>query len=174
MSMYEEMYSEAYRLLDACRPDRYNPSDTDWMEPVIERISGLMTEGEARRQSAEMIAKQLERRETTLPLRVLRQIGRDGAPPLDWFDLARKPLSIAKKERVVLGAMSAADWAEWASWQRRHAMHSMTVVNEACDGAEAVRDQMLVTGAETTADLWDMDLPWNSNGGGVDFDDDED
>lgn len=140
-------------LLDAARPDRYDPTDKTWMSPVVDMVADCILIEEARSIAAVRLVSVAEATATKGTNRLLREIAETGAWPLDWFDAMRWPLAVEAGERVALRAASAEDFRKFAARERRAASLDFTSRNESCEGALFVADAMEAQRVERAFDL---------------------
>lgn len=140
-------------LLDAARPDRYDPSDKSWQAGVIERVAFEIPTAEARQFLAERLVSSAEASATRRTNKLLREIGETGSWPLDWLETMAWPLALDDSQRVALRAAHPDDFATFASRERRDAARDFTSRNAACEGAEFVAEYMLANGFLVASDI---------------------
>lgn len=117
------------------RPDRYQPGDADWLDPIVHEIAGQIPADDARLRVARDVVTRREAEAMKRTNRVLRHIVQTGQFPIDWLDMQRWPLGCGEW-RVTLGACMALDLREFAHVERRRAAADFAARNESCQGAE--------------------------------------
>ena len=140
-------------LLNRVRPDRYDPTDKEWMHSVIAQVAEEITADEARRIAATREVVVAEASATRRTNRLLRDIAQNGSWPLDWLDALAWPLAVSDSERVALRATTAQDLTLFATRERTaadtdHHSRLLTV-----DGAEIVAGLLERQGVLFTRDL---------------------
>lgn len=145
-------------LLDHHRPDRYDPTDKSWQEPVVDMVASEIDELEARQLAAERIVSLAEAAATRRTNKLLREISQEGAYPLDWLTAHAWPLAVGESERVALRAATAADYRRFAQRERRAAANDFAARNDACEGAEKMADLLDEHSVGCTADLFDQEV----------------
>lgn len=140
-------------LLDQHRPDRYDPEDHSWQQPVIERVAFDITAAEARQMAAAKLVSNAEATATKRTNRLLRDITSAGTFPLGWFDALAWPLAVDDHERVALRAAIANDFVRFANRERRAAANDFSARNDTCEGAQFVADYMAEHGIEFASDI---------------------
>ncbi len=146
--MNEDLNATIDRLLDEHRPDRYVATDRDWREPVYLSVAPLVPVQEAQQLHAREVVDRRETQSTRGVNRLLRGIGQSGQWPLDWLDVADRPLSVGP-ERVRLEEATESDLRTWAVDERRDASQEHVARSQACDGAEWCAAQMEAGGYST-------------------------
>jgi hypothetical protein len=141
-------------LLDQHRPARYDSADKSWMAPIEAEIASMIPEQSARAVAARDKVRRREEMATRSVNRLLRDIGRTGQPPLDWMDLAPRPIAW-DEHRVRLDECLPADFREWAAVERRRAANDFSARNDACEGAEWIADKLDANGARRIGELFD-------------------
>lgn len=141
------------RELDLIRPERYDPRETSWRDPVVAEVERLIPDLEAKAIAARELVGRREGRATRVVTEHLREIHRTRQPPLDWMDHGPRPLAL-DGERVRLDAAGAADFRDWATTERKRNAQQFTARNDACEGADWIADQLDAAGAATLGDLW--------------------
>lgn len=144
---------EICELLDGYRPDRYDPEDKTWMEPVIDKVAAEIDAYEARRQAASQRVSNSEGLATRRTNQMIREAFTTGEWPLGWMDALSWPLAVNGHLRVRLGAASADDLAEFAVVERRNAAHDFAVRNETCEAAEAFAERIKSEGVTLLREL---------------------
>lgn len=129
-------------LLDAHRPDRYDPADHDWRRPVVGLIAAEITVEEAKLVAAERLVSNAEATATKRTNRMLREIADSGNWPLDWLGAMDWPLAVDDNLRVALRAATVDDLKHFAERERRAAANDFAARNAACEGALAVAEAM--------------------------------
>lgn len=140
------------QALDAGRPDRYQPGDEGWLDPIIDAIAADIPDAEARRRVARDIVVRREAEATKRTNRVLREVVATGQLPLDWMDIQRWPLGVGEF-RVALGACMADDFRDFANIERRRAANEFATRNESCEGAIFLADLIDDKGVVFASDL---------------------
>lgn len=148
------------------RPERYDPSDKDWMDDAVERAHEALLE---RNDNASVVADAARRRvyqreghATKRANKLLRTIFEAGQLPLGWgeenwqvalFEDLRLPLSIDKTRRVRIGAAGPEDFTEWEVEARREQAKWAEARDNARNGALLVAAWLREQGARRFEDL---------------------
>jgi hypothetical protein len=139
--------------LDEERPARYDSADKAWMDPVVADVAALIPQRQAQDIAATSYVHGWETRSTRSVNKMLREIGRTGAQPLGWLDIARRPIAWAN-HRVRLDECHAGDYRDWAAAERRASANDFAARNDSCEGAERIADLLDAAGANTIGDIW--------------------
>jgi hypothetical protein len=148
----ENLNAQIDALLAEYRPHgHYEAKDKSWRDPVYAEIARLIPEGDARLIGAQQLVDRRETSATRVANRLLREIGRTGQLPLDWFDAAAHPISIAST-RVRIAEATTEDFAAWSRAERiaAHADHDARL--EACDGADLIVELLRANGWTSLSD----------------------
>ena len=140
-------------LLDHYRPDRYDPNDHSWMDPVIDIVADHMSEYEARQIASSHKVSNKEAVATRQTNRLLRAIASSGELPMEWLGSMAWPLAVDDDLRVSLRAATADDFRLFAQRERRAASLDFTARNASCEGALVIAEAMDTSGATVAADL---------------------
>lgn len=159
--------SEIGRLLAERRPDRYTvggvsddgESETAWLREIADEIAPLIPVSQAITALARNLVNQQEAGATRRANSFLRELARDGQPPLMWADEANWPISVVSRdpdaptkkieERVALRAVTSHDARLFANEERRRAAADFAARNETCVGAEMCADGADAAGLHT-------------------------
>lgn len=109
------------------RPERYDPAERGWMGRTIAKAVRALKDRDDRDQVIEEAARRLvvqrEGQASKSANRILRNIAESEALPLGWgegetwkhlrAEVLSLPLSIAKRVRIRLGAISPAELEQW-------------------------------------------------------------
>ena len=131
------------------RPDRYQASEKEWMDVVVERATKALQGRPDKDGVIQDIARrrvyQREGQATRRANKVLRDIGDTGQLPLGWddeelwremlYEKLRLPLSI-EQQRVRLGAASPADLESWKTTNKREEEKRNAAQEAARQGAD--------------------------------------
>lgn len=140
-------------LLDRYRPDRYDPADKAWQDPVIEQVAFDISAAEARQMAATKLVSVAEATATRRTNALLREIAKTGEWPFEWFESMAWPLAVDDSERVAVRAAHPEDFRRFAGRERRAAARDFTSRNDACEGAEFVADFMFDHGYVLAAEI---------------------
>ena len=140
-------------LLDGYRPDRYDPEDKSWMDPVIEKVAAEIDAYEARRQAASQRVANSEGIATRRTNQMLREVVKTGEWPLGWMDAQSWPLAIDGHLRVTLRSATDDDLTLFASVERRNAAADFTTRNETCTAAETLAARIKSSGVRMLGQL---------------------
>lgn len=149
----EPLNEEIDRLLDRHRPARYDSSDKAWMAPVESAVADRIPITEARRRAAAEIVRRREAEATKSANRLLRTVGETGQPPLDWMDMACRPIAWGE-HRVRLDEATPRDFLDWATEERRRADRDHEARIKTVEGAELIGNGMAAAKVRTIADYW--------------------
>lgn len=149
------------------RPERYDASDKDWMDEVVETVREMLEERRRDEVIRDAAARRVYRREaeaTKRTNRILRDINETGRLPLGWgegddwrtvlFDLLHLPLSIAR-QRVRFGVASAHDLEQWELESGREEDKRRAAQIAARQGARLLVDWLKDQEVERVEDLRD-------------------
>lgn len=109
------------------RPERYDPADRNWMSRTIAKAVQVLKDREDSDQVIEEAARRLviqrEGQASKSANRILRNIAESEALPIGWGEgdtwqhlrdeVLSLPLSIAKRVRIRMGAISPAELEQW-------------------------------------------------------------
>lgn len=140
-------------LLDRHRPDRYDPNDHSWQDPVIYLVAAEITSTEARQIAAARLVSTAEATATRRTNQMLREVLASGEWPLAWMDALSWPLAVDDHERVALRAATVDDFERFANRERRAAANDFASRNASCEGALHIADLMRENGSRVAADL---------------------
>jgi len=152
-------------LLMEHRPERYSSDDKRWQIPILEKVREQVRNNppkEVVRDFAQYLVSRRESAATQRANRILKNICMDGQLPLGWGedgwkevmkDVLYLPLSIAKKQRIVLAAMTLADWQEWLRDYDDASKKLDASRNKTADGARFFIKAMSEQGALRTDQL---------------------
>lgn len=164
----KEVREEIDRLLTIHRPERYDPSEKDWLEPIILQVQKMlrnrMTVDQIVRDDA---ARRVNTREDSAPRRLnslLREITAQRQMPLGWGTPGWRevfstelslPIAIKRERqgtvigrvRIRFGAMTLLDSIEWENAFRRDTERDMHARSETADGMVFLREIVEEQGA---------------------------
>lgn len=129
-------------LLDQYRPDRYDPADKSWQEPVRQMVAAEMDINEALAIAAARLVSTADATATKQTNKMLREIAETGEWPLDWMCCLAWPLAIDENERVAIRAATSDDFRRFANRERRAASLDFVSRNQSCEGALEVAGRM--------------------------------
>lgn len=141
------------QALDLARPDRYSSREKSWLDAVITGFEPVIPPMEARRIAARELVHRREEMACRAANRLLRDIAEHGQPPLDWMDLARRPLAW-DQHRVCLEECTPSDFRDWADVEESRAKGDYDTRMASVDAARWLADQMDVTAAQHITELW--------------------
>lgn len=155
------------KRMTAFRAERYepgNPEQMKWLARAVNSVFGEISKDERENLVKDLIlsrARSLESTATSSTNSLLRNAGKTGQFPLDWFDDAHLPISFERidvdddgKEtktrlRVKLGYATADDFRAWIDTENRR-LDRATAASE-----DAVKGCLVMIGA-----LEDLDVPY--------------
>jgi hypothetical protein len=161
--------------LNRRRPERYDKSDREWMEPVIGRAAQTMpNQHKAIRIHAE---SEVYKQEGAATRRANREILRyaDGNRPLLWADLGPLPFSVGGT-RVRLDAGTPKDYDDAAQEQRADGKAAYERVLTRADLLEELANTARHRGLNIVSKIGDLparEQPEGAHRPSDDFDDDE-
>jgi hypothetical protein len=142
MDHFKEFYILVDELLAEQRPDRYEPTEAEWIDGVTDQVKHLIPASKAVYLAARAMVARREQTKMQQTNKLLRQIHESGQIPLDWLDTSHLPLAVSKKERVALRACTPQDFEDFANRERRSAMKESAARHETCEAANWIADQM--------------------------------
>lgn len=142
MTHFDAFYQHVDALLAQQRPDRYEPTEADWLDGVAEQVKHLIPASKAVFLAARDMVARREQSKMQQTNKLLRQIYESGQFPLDWLETVHLPLAVSKKERVALRACTPEDFEEFANRERRSALKESAARHETCEAANWIADQM--------------------------------
>lgn len=140
-------------ILMADRPDRYERTDTSWMDNAIDARRQQLSADEARTRAAVADVKGREKTHVRNGNRVLRHYSGDGIRPMDWMEQGRLPITIGNW-RVCLEDCTADDFRQFDHDERPRAESDYEARIAACDGALGLAELIEEWGASTLGDVW--------------------
>lgn len=156
----------ADRWLREHRPDRYDPSNAEWLDTGAEALGTLLPEAEVRAVAARELIGRRETQATRRANKIIREYADDSQMQMQhWWDTENEPLAIKRtisddegtqhtiNERVTLRAVTSNDLRAFAHNERERAEKDHKVRLRTCDGAELLASDLERSG-QTRLDEW--------------------